>query len=105
MIYDIVETTNAPLRFQLLENGSPIDLTNCKVDLLLEDVSGTTVAGSPVTTVVNAVNGTVQFDPVSTGFFDASIAPFYARWKITDISSRISYVPSTGRDVWNIVGV
>lgn len=106
MTYDIVEGTTDALQFQLLENGSPIDLSPLTVTLLLEDCTGTTVTSPGTLTVIDSTNGRIQLAPTSITTFVASIGPYFARWKLTNNSSGvIGFVPSTNRDVWNIVGV
>lgn len=103
-VYDIVAGTSNVLQFQLIENGTAIPLTNITVTLLLEDRTGTTVSSPGTVTVTDATNGKVQFAPADTTVFVATLGPYYARWKLTDGSGLISYVPSSIRDVWNIVG-
>lgn len=105
MIYDIVEGTSDTLQFQLLESGSAVDLTNSVVTLLLEDRVGTTVASPGTISVVDSVTGRVQLTPTGTSVFVAANGPYYARWKITSLTGTISYVPSSIRDVWNIIGL
>lgn len=104
MIYDIVEGTTDPLQFQLLEAGSSVDLTDSTVSLLLEDNSGATVSAG-VITVSDAPTGRVTLAPASSSTFVASVGPYYARWKITSLAGTFSFVPSSIRDVWNIIGV
>lgn len=103
-VYDVVEGTSNVLQFQLIENGAAIPLTNITVTLLLEDRTGAAIVSPGTVTIVDAINGKVQFAPTSTLVFVASLGPYYARWKLTDGSGLISYVPSSIRDVWNIVG-
>lgn len=101
--YDFVAGTTAPIDFQLLENGVPIDLSTITVALLLEDRTGTTVSAGSVS-ILSATLGKVRLIPTDTTTFDASKGPYYARWKLTDGTGKISYVPTSNRDVWNIVG-
>jgi hypothetical protein len=101
--YTIIAGTTSPLRFQLLEAGSPIDLTDITVTLLLSDKTGTTVNAGTVT-VLDADTGKVQLAPTDTSVFVAANGPYSARWKLTDASSKISYVPTGPRDVWTIIG-
>lgn len=105
MVYDIVEGTTNVLQFQLIENGTAIPLTNITVSLLLEDRTGTAVPSPGTVTITDITNGKVQFAPTSTAVFVASNAPYYARWKLVDNSGLISYVPTSNRDVFNIVGL
>lgn len=105
MTYDIVETTTHAIKFQLLEDLVPIDVTGCTVTLLLTDRSGTTVAAPGAVTVVDSTSGTVQFVPTDATIFVATASPYYARWKIVDGSGKISFVPTSNKDVWNIVGI
>lgn len=104
MTYDIVEGTTNVLQFQLIENGTAIPLTNITVTLLLEDRTGTTVSSPGTVTITDATNGKVQFAPTNSAVFVASAGPYYARWKLTDGSNLIGYVPTSNRDMWNIVG-
>lgn len=102
--YDIVEGSNNTLQFQLLNNGTPINLDAITVTLLLEDKDGTTIASPGTVSVVDSTNGIVKLVPTSTAVFVASTGPYYARWQLQDNSGQISFVPSTVRDRWNIVG-
>lgn len=102
--YTIVAGTTTALRFQLLEAGSPINLLGCTVSLLLSDRFGTTVASPGTVSITDSTNGKVQLAPTDTTIFDATKSPYTARWKITDASSKISYVPTGARDIWEIVG-
>jgi hypothetical protein len=102
--YVIVAGTTAPLRFQLLESGAPINLTNIDVELLLSDRNGTTISSPGTVTVTDAENGKVELSPTGVNVFVSSNSPYTARWKLTDLSSKISYVPTGPRDVWEIVG-
>jgi hypothetical protein len=101
--YTIIAGTTAAIQFQLLEAGSPIDLTSCTVALLLSDKTGTTVSSPGTVTVTDATNGKVQLAPTDANVFNASNGPYLARWRITDASSKISYVPSGSRDVWELI--
>lgn len=102
--YDIVEGTSTALVFQLLEAGAPINLLNVTVALLLSDRTGTTVASPGTVSVVDEAEGKVQLLPTDNTVFVAANGPYSARWKLTDLSDRDSYVPSTSRDIWNIIG-
>lgn len=105
MTYDIVETTTHAIKFQLLEDLVPIDVTGCTVTLLLTDRTGTTVASPGTVTVTDATIGIVQLAPTDATVFIATAGPYYARWKILDGSSKVSFVPTSNKDVWNIVGI
>lgn len=102
--YTIVAGTTTALRFQLLEAGSPINLLGCTVDLLLADRTGTTVASPGTVSITDSDNGKVELVPTDASVFVATNSPYTARWKITDASTKISYVPTGHRDVWEIVG-
>lgn len=104
MTYDIVEGTTNVLQFQLIENGTAIPLTNVTVTLLLEDRTGTAVPAPGTVTITDVTNGKVQFAPTNSSVFVATAGPYYARWKLTDGSGLIGFVPTSNRDVWNIVG-
>jgi hypothetical protein len=102
--YTIVAGTTANLRFQLLESGSPINLLGVTVELLLSDRTGTAISNPGVVTVTDSDEGKVQLAPTNTSVFVAANSPYTARWKLTDASSKISYVPTGPRDIWEIVG-
>jgi hypothetical protein len=102
-MYDIVAGTTTPLQFQLLEDGSPINLLNVTVALLLSDRTGATVSNPGTVTVTDEDEGKVQLAPASVNVFVSADGPYQARWKLTGASG-ISYVPSSNRDVWNIIG-
>jgi len=102
--YDIVAGTTADLQFQLLESGSPINLLNVTVSLLLNDRTGATVTSPGTVAVEDEDEGEVTLTPTDANVFDAAKGPYQARWKLTAASGKISYVPSSNRDVWNIIG-
>lgn len=104
-VYEVVEGTTNVLQFQLIENGTAIPLTNVTVTLLLEDRTGTALVSPGVVTITDATNGKVQFAPTNSSVFVAANGPYYARWKLTDGSSLIGYVPTSTRDVWAIPGL
>lgn len=101
--YVIVAGTTTDLRFQLLEAGSPINLLGCTVTLLLSDRSGTTIASPGTVSITDEAEGKVQLTPTDANVFLASNSPYTARWKITDASGKISYVPTGPRDIWDII--
>lgn len=103
--YNIVAGTTAALRFQLLEAGAPIDLSGCTVTLVLSDKTGTTVATPGTVTITDATTGKIQLAPTDVNVFVAASGPYLARWKVVDAATKIYYVPTGSRDVWNIVGV
>jgi hypothetical protein len=104
MTYDIVAGTTTPLQFQLIEAGAVIDLTSITVTLLLNDRIGNTVFGAGTVTITDAPNGKIQFTPASNSIFTTALGPYYARWVLTTAGGLVGYVPTTIRDVWNIVG-
>lgn len=103
-IYDIIEGQTADIDFQLQESGAPIDLTALTVALLLEDRQGATI-GSPGTVIIaDPTNGHVRLTPANSSVFVAANGPYLARWQITDSLGKISFCPTTVRDVWNVIG-
>lgn len=100
----IVAGTTSNLRFQLLEAGSPINLLGCTVTLLLSDRSGVTITSPGTITITDSDLGKVQLAPTSASVFVSANSPYTARWKITDASTKVSYVPTGPRDIWEIVG-
>ena len=102
--YTIIAGTTSDLRFQLLEAGSPINLLGCTVSLLLSDKRGNTIAAPGTVSITDSAEGKVQLSPTDATIFVSDNGPYTARWKITDASSKISYVPTGPRDIWEIVG-
>jgi hypothetical protein len=104
-IYDIVEGSTNDLNFQLLDNGAPIDLTGITVTLLLENRKGAQVPSPGTVAIVTVDEGKVKLTPTNSNVFVAENGPYYARWKLVDDFNKVSYVPSSNRDVWQIVGI
>ena len=102
--YTVIAGTTTDLAFQLLEAGSPIDLTGCTVTLLLSDKTGATVATPGTVSVTSATEGKVKLAPTGISVFVATSSPYTVRWKIVDASSKVSYVPTGPRDTWEIIG-
>lgn len=105
MTYVIVAGTTGDLKFQLLEAGSPINLFGCTVALILSDNSGNAIASPGTVSIIDSTNGKVQLTPTNSSVFVAANGPYMARWQVTDASSKIFYVPTGPRDVWEIVAV
>jgi hypothetical protein len=101
--YTVIAGTTSALQFQLLEAGAAINLTSITVTLLLSDKNGTTVSSPGTVSVTDATTGKVQLAPTDANVFVATNGPYTARWKLVDASSKISYVPSGPRDVWEII--
>lgn len=99
--YTITEKHTAPLGFQLLEGGSPLPLTGVTVAILITDNRGTVISTGNVT-ITDAANGKVAWTPGGTADLVAANSPYQVRWKLTDGSGKIKYVPSGLRDVWEI---
>jgi hypothetical protein len=99
--YVITEKQTAAIGFQLMEGGSPLNLTGATVAILMTDNTGTVIATGAVS-VTDATNGKVAWTPATTADLVASKSPYQVRWKITDGSGKIKYVPSGLRDVWEI---
>jgi hypothetical protein len=95
--------TTTPLRFQLLEDGVPVDLSGMTVTLLLQDRLGAVVATTAMVTVVSATTGQVDFTPSTVGFFTVANGPYHARFKLVNSTGGVSYVPNGLRDRWTIV--
>lgn len=102
--YTIIAGTTSDLRFQLLEAGSPINLLGCTVSLLLSDKRGNVIATPGTVSITDSAEGKVQLSPTNTSVFVSDNGPYTARWKIVDASTKVSYVPTGPRDIWEIVG-
>ena len=101
--YTIIAGTTAALKFQLLDAGAPINLTTITVALLLTNHLGVTVASPGVVSITDATAGKIQLAPTDINVFVPANGPYTARWKLTDGSGKISYLPSGPRDVWEII--
>ena len=102
--YSVVEGTTTNIKFQLLENGVPVNLTNITTTLILTDRTGTTVTSPGTISIDDITNGKVSLIPTSASVFVASKSPYSARWQLTDIAGKVCFVPSGNRDLWTIVG-
>lgn len=100
----IVAGTTGPLYFQLLDQGTPIDLTDFTVTLILTGSDGVDIATTGDVTIPGPVNGVVSYTPDSTDLTYA-LSPFKARWKLTEDIGVVDYIPSTYRDEWDVVPV
>ena len=103
MATEIVEGTTAPLTFQLLEAGEPLDLSGLTVTLSLKDRTGTIVSTAGMVTVTNAIDGEVTFTPANAGVLVAANGPYFARWTLTTSGGAVSYCPTELQDKWTIL--
>ncbi|HHT9120343.1 MAG TPA: BppU family phage baseplate upper protein [Candidatus Hypogeohydataceae bacterium YC41] len=90
-ILTIRATSQAPIDFQLLDGGNPIDLTGFTVELRLSDNTGATksfnTTDSPAKlAVVDAVNGKLRLFPDTPDFASATI--YYGFFWIIDGSGK-----------------
>jgi hypothetical protein len=97
--FTITEKTSSALQFQLMENGSAINLNGITVSLLLTDSLGTTYSAN--TAILDATNGKVTYTPAA-GDLVAYNSPYFARWKLVDGLGHVKYAPSGLRDTWVI---
>jgi hypothetical protein len=97
----ITAGTTTPQRFQLLEDGVPLDLTGLGVTLLLQDRLGAVVATTAMVAVTVPATGSVEFTPATAGFFTVANSPYHARFVLTNPSTGyVSFVPNGLRDRW-----
>lgn len=96
------EGITTPLRFQLLDDGVPIDLSGMTVTLLLQDRLGNVVATTAMVTIITATTGRVDFTPSSTSFFTVANSPYHARFKLVSATGAVSFVPNGLRDRWTV---
>jgi hypothetical protein len=95
--------TTVPLRFQLLDDGLPVDLSGMTVTLELSDRLGTALTTSGMVTVTSAGAGEVDFTPSTGAFFTVANGPCFARWKLVNSLGGVSFVPNGLRERWTIV--
>lgn len=89
----IVEGWSAPLDFQLLNDGSPQNLTSMTLTGVAYNRVGVAVDLSSDVTVLSATAGTVRLTP-DTGDFVKDASPYDLRFKIVDNSTQSAYFPS-----------
>lgn len=97
MTFQIIEGTTEFQRFQLFENGSPLDLSGLTVAGLLEDRYGTATSLTGLISVVDALNGLIDIYPTA-GMFQSAYSPYYLRWQLTDANGLVGYDPTALRD-------
>lgn len=97
-----VEGVTTALRFQLLDDGVPIDLSGMTVTLLLQDRLGTVVSTTAMVSVASASAGLVDFTPSTIGFFTVANSPYHARFKLVNSGGGIAFVPNGIRDRWTV---
>jgi len=98
----VVEGTTGPFYFQLLDQGTPVDLTDFTVTLLLTGSDGVAITTTSLVSVVSGANGVVSFTP-SSSTLDATVSPIKARWKLTEDLGSINYIPTSYREEWDVV--
>jgi hypothetical protein len=98
----ITEGTTTALRFQLLDDGVPIDLSGMTVTLLLQDRLGATVSTTAMVSVATATSGLVDFTPSTIGLFTVANGPYHARFKLVNAAGGIDFVPKGLRDRWTV---
>lgn len=108
-LFEIVEGWTEELEpFTLKKAGSPIDLTNLMVTLLLTPHKANTPKTLTGTTRVDADQsalgnrGKVYYKPSATDLL-ASESPYSIRWKIQDQGGNVVFVPSEGQDTISVV--
>ena len=89
----IVEGWSAPLDFELLNDGSPQNLTNMTLSGVAYNRVGVAVDLSSDVAVISATAGTVRLTP-DTGDFVVSGSPYDVRFKVVDNSTQIAFFPS-----------
>lgn len=102
---EIVAGWTDPIDAYLLSDGERVDLTGLTsddVELILVDRHGTLVDAGGDVAIVDAAEGLVRYLP-DAGDFTAEGSPYKARWKVTSLSDRISYFPSSvDWDTWKV---
>jgi hypothetical protein len=101
--YTIIAGTTAAIPFQLIDEGSAVDLTSLTVTLLLADRTGTTVSNPGTIAETSSSEGRITLTPTNSSVFVAANGPYLARWVLTDGSSKVYYLPDVGRDIWEII--
>lgn len=89
----IVEGWSAPLDFELLNDGSPQNLTNMTLTGVAYNRVGIAVDLSSDVTILSATAGTVRLTP-DTGDFVRDGSPYDVRFKIVDSSTQSAFFPS-----------
>lgn len=96
---EVVEGWTGALPFQLLADGSPVDITGMTVELWMKDTDGTQIHNSTSgLTVTSSTAGIVSFAPTSDQFVAAK-SPYLLRFKVEDALSKVVYFPNAEEDV------
>ena len=97
---DLVEGWTAPLDYQLTTKDpvtgveTPFDLSGLSVPVTeAHDSTGTVIALSGTTTVVDEAQGKVRFTPAA-GDLTKAKSPYFVRFKVTDAGGKDAFFPS-----------
>jgi hypothetical protein len=102
MSLEIVAGWTGPVDFALKSDGAPINLAGITVTMLLNGNDGVSVDTVGDVAVLDPVAGTVRYIPDASDLSSAK-SPYRARFRLTDGTGAVVYVPSSGRDVWKVV--
>lgn len=102
MALELVEGWTQRIRYQLLADDDPVDLTGCTVEVVASDKSDAAVTFSGSAGVATAATGIVYFDPASTDLKESK-QPYRMRWKVTDGSGKVAFYPRKDRETWKVV--
>lgn len=98
----IVEGWTDPLDFKLRIDGETFDASGSDVELILRDKDGNLIDLGGTVSWADEAESTARYAPASDDF-DADLSPYYARWKVTDIDSKVSFFPTGQRgDAWYV---
>lgn len=91
---ELIEGWTKPINEQILSNGSPYDLAGLTVSLRVYPKGGRTFKSlSGTVTVIDAVNGKVQFTPASGDLLSIE-SPYAVRWAI--VNGGVTYFAPQG---------
>ena len=98
---EIVEGWTGPVDMQLKKNGAPVDLTGCTVSLILRGSDGVAIDTAADVSVLEVATGKVRYLPDAEDLVAAK-TPHWARFKVTDASSKNVFFPSDRAMRWTV---
>jgi hypothetical protein len=98
----LVEGWTGPVKFQLLADGSPQDLTGATVELILIGADDVAIDTAADVVVTEPLLGKLQYNPDPTDL-TAAKSLYRGRFKVTDSLGKVVFFPSGQPDSWEVV--
>lgn len=102
-IYNLVEGWTDPIDCIIKADGVALSLTGITVAIVASDKNGSSVTMPGTVSVTDAAAGKVRYAPSAATDLLNSRSPMNIRWRLTDGSGKIRFVPNApNRDKWII---